>query len=204
MLKHNHAFVSRHAHMALHRTSLRFLGPVLICLPVVIVISVQLTLYLWRPMFTDRFGIHEFGLFAGWNGIPGITFDRYGTGVKIDRILNVIVLFHSMYGATDGDRDDVRHLEMALGMSCRSTSKETMNGARFVSEDGVEYLVPRRANRVFVFERNGRRRELILPAGKAAECYDALFGEELVKIGVIEALKAHGVSIEGDVSPLKQ
>ncbi len=162
------------------------------CLPAAL-LAAQVTLYLNRPLFADVFGRREFFFFAEWQPNLGIVFDRQGTGIKIDRPLNIVVVFREFYTPKD------YFWQMDFAKSFRSTSTETWNDTTASSEDGVEYVIPRRANRLFVFERDGTRRELVIPPGKADRCYEAFFVNGAEGTGdILETLKSLGIQIIGN------
>jgi hypothetical protein len=162
-----------------------------VCAVVIAICSVRWVQYLNRPMFTESFGRHEFGLLPAWQPNLGIVFDRQGTGIKVDRPLNLVAVFHQFYGPKDW------FMRGHFATSFRSTSKESWNDTTANSEEGVEYVIPRRANRLFVFERDGTRREFAIPPGKADECYEVFFGGDVDSTdGVMETLKSLGIPVD--------
>lgn len=162
----------------------------LVALPFAVVILIQLSFYVWRPLFADQWGRGEAWLFWGWTGMPGIVFDEEGTGVKIDRQLNLIVVFHHIYSSNRAA--DRRRFQAALSKSLESH----MYSATFTSDDGIKYHIPRTQNSVLVFDREGQSRVLPLAVGKAIDCYNTVTSEDLSKISINDVLESKGITLK--------
>jgi hypothetical protein len=177
--------------------SRRRVGCLAFCCVVALPVTLQFVYYLYRPMFADEFGRSDRWIAAGWIGTPGIVFDREGTGFKCDRMLNTIVVFHGFWAEGDATDETLYDKSELIG-SLSPSFAESWNGARFRSVEGVEYEVPRVRNRVFVFERDGTRREFALQPEMASECLHAVNGDERVNLGIIAILRRHGVMVPTD------
>lgn len=183
--------------MAIPKNIARTVGCIVLLTMALGTATMQLALYCIRPMFADHFARGDRSLLWAWQGNPTIVFDDYGTGAKVDRKLNVIVVFADFYNNIT-DTDTERYSQIDFATSFRPCSTETWNGGRFVSVEGVEYLVPRRADRLFIFTRDGARREVVLPSGKATLFYEKLV-EGSNNSRIREALKAVGLELDRPV-----